>query len=233
MNNATNLAIAAILMAATLVVGATLSTATTQLTTAFAYSQKKKVGGAQDNDSSRNNSNKNGNTVTTEECKNRGSASGFDTAVNQECENLICTHPNDNATCSQEGIITTTTPIPLPTPTPTPEPTTTTLLVKKVLICTIPRNIECNASSFRIHIIANNNPDPDTFRASESGTLVTFSGPGTYTINEGPPPSFIPPFGTITFAGDCTQITNTNNAIGTISAGEHQTCIITNTQGPI
>ena len=44
--------------------------------------------------------------VTTEECKNRGSASGFDTAVNQECENLICTHPGENATCSHEGAAT-------------------------------------------------------------------------------------------------------------------------------
>ena len=47
--------------------------------------------------------NGNGNTVTIEECKNRGSASGFDTATNQECENLICTHPGENATCVQEG----------------------------------------------------------------------------------------------------------------------------------
>jgi hypothetical protein len=49
------------------------------------------------------NNSKNGNTVTIEECKNRGSASGFDTAVDQECENLICTHPGNNATCVSEG----------------------------------------------------------------------------------------------------------------------------------
>ena len=53
--------------------------------------------------------NGNGNTVTIEECKNKGSASGFDTAVDQECENLICTHPGENATCVQEGAVTTTT----------------------------------------------------------------------------------------------------------------------------
>jgi hypothetical protein len=35
--------------------------------------------------------------------QNRGSASGFDTAVDQECENLICTHPGNNATCVSEG----------------------------------------------------------------------------------------------------------------------------------
>jgi hypothetical protein len=108
MNNATSLAIAAILMAATLIVGATFSATTAQ--SAFAY-QKKKVGGTQDGGS------KNGNTVTIEECKNRGSASGFDTALDQECENLICTHPGDNATCVQEGVTSTATPTPTPTPT--------------------------------------------------------------------------------------------------------------------
>jgi hypothetical protein len=48
-------------------------------------------------------SNNSGNTVTIEKCQNKGSASGFDTAVDQECENLICTHPGENATCVQEG----------------------------------------------------------------------------------------------------------------------------------
>jgi hypothetical protein len=102
MNNTKTLAIVAIFMAATLVVGTFAATATTQ--TALAYQQKKNKG-SQDN-GSRNNSNKNSNTVTIEECKNRGSASGFDTAVDQECANLICTHPANNATCTQEGVVT-------------------------------------------------------------------------------------------------------------------------------
>jgi hypothetical protein len=86
MNNTkrTLMAIAAILMAATLVVG-TAGTVTTK--TAFAAA-------------SNNNS---GNTVTIEECKNKGSSSGFDTTLDQECENLICTHPGDGATCVSEG----------------------------------------------------------------------------------------------------------------------------------
>ena len=80
----------AILMAATLVVG----TAGTLTKTAFAAS----------------NSN-NGNTVTIEECKNKGSASGFDTALDQECENLICTHPGPGATCvSENQVVTPVTP---------------------------------------------------------------------------------------------------------------------------
>src|SRR4051812_37800834 len=95
----------AILMAATLVVGTAGSFATK---TAFAASN-----------------NNNGNTVTIEECKNRGSASGFDTTVDQECENLICTHPASGATCvSEPGNVT-----------PPPTPATGTLLVKKEVVC--------------------------------------------------------------------------------------------------
>jgi hypothetical protein len=101
MNNTKTLAIAAIFMAATLVVGtfATTTTITTTGQSAFAYSQKKKGGG----DNGKGNGN--GNTVTIEECKNKGSASGFDTTLDQECENLICTHPGENATCTQEGAV--------------------------------------------------------------------------------------------------------------------------------
>ncbi len=76
---------------------------------------QKKPGHADNNKKTRDNGsgNGNGNTVTIEECKNRGSASGFDTATNQECENLICTHPGENATCTEEGVTSA------PTPTPT------------------------------------------------------------------------------------------------------------------
>jgi hypothetical protein len=90
MNNTTTIALAAIvviLMSATLVG----TTSTKSSTAAFVYKKDNGKG------------NGNGNTVTIEECKNKGSASGFDTAVNQECENLICNHPGENATCTQEG----------------------------------------------------------------------------------------------------------------------------------
>ena len=112
MNNTKTLtAIAAILIAATLVVGGTLASSTT----AFAYQQKK--GGGQENS-------KNGNIVTIQKCKQDGAVSGFDNTAEQVCQNVICTHPGDNATCSQEG-----------TPTPTPEPTTTTLRIIKKVVC--------------------------------------------------------------------------------------------------
>jgi hypothetical protein len=222
MNNATSLAIAAILMAATLIVGGTFSATTAQ--SAFAY-QKKKVGGTQDGGS------KNGNTVTTEECKNRGSASGFDTTTNQECENLICTHPGENATCSQEGVVT-------PTSTPTPKPTTTTLLVKKV--CEKleeggggqPPCILFPGLEFSIQITGNNgnNAQPSTFilTPDTSGSdqqLVTLD-PGTFTIVENAA------FGSgTTFSGDCKQIFAPGIRAGTvtISVGQHLTCTITNT----
>ena len=101
MNNTKTLTVAAVLMAAALVVG-TFATMTTTTQSAFAIA-KKPLG--QDDKKTRDNGsgNRNGNTITALKCQNKGSASGFDTAVNQECENLICTHPGENATCTQEG----------------------------------------------------------------------------------------------------------------------------------
>ena len=95
-NTKRNLSLVAIFMAATLVVGTFALTTTTTATTQTAFAYKKDSG--------------NGNTVTIEECKNRGSASGFDTALDQECENLICTHPGENATCVSEGAAVTSPP---------------------------------------------------------------------------------------------------------------------------
>jgi hypothetical protein len=92
MNNTKTLAVVAVLMAATLVVGTFVTVATTQ--SAFAYAKKPRQ---DDNKKTRDNGsgNRNGNTVTIEECKNRGS------------------HPGSNATCVQEGVITPTTPVKL------------------------------------------------------------------------------------------------------------------------
>jgi|SRR5512132_1225719 hypothetical protein len=89
MNNTRTLGIAAILIAATLVVGVTFA-ATTQ----SAFASRKGDG------------NENGNTITALKCQNIGSASGFDTAVDQECENLICTHPSSDGSCVSEGSAT-------------------------------------------------------------------------------------------------------------------------------
>jgi hypothetical protein len=93
MNNTTNLALAAIL-AATLVVGIALA-ATTTTTAAFA--------------SSRGDGNENDNTDTVLQAQNKGFVSGFDTKLNQEADNTICTHPSGS--CTVEG---TQTPPPPP-----------------------------------------------------------------------------------------------------------------------
>jgi hypothetical protein len=100
MNNTTitkgTLSLVAILMTATLVVG----TFTTTTQSAYAYNKK-------DNGKDGNG---NGNTVTIQECKQAAIQSGFDNNQGQECENLICTHPGENATCVQEGAAATPTP---------------------------------------------------------------------------------------------------------------------------
>jgi hypothetical protein len=115
MNNTKTLAIVAVLTAATLVVG--LTVAATMTSSAFAggskrYGQDKYMKGGQDsykkdrkdtynkgtrdngNDSS--SGNQNGNTVSIFKAENKGFTSGFDTAVNQEADNTICTHPSTN-----------------------------------------------------------------------------------------------------------------------------------------
>ena len=91
MNNTTtkrNLALAAVFMAATLVVGTFAITTTTIATSqsAFAYSQKK---GADKKD---RNGNDNGNTITIQKCKQAAIQSGWDNDQSQECANVICTH---------------------------------------------------------------------------------------------------------------------------------------------
>jgi hypothetical protein len=106
MNNTTitkgTLSLVAILMAATLVVGTFTTTTATQ--SAYAYNKK-------DNGKDGNG---NGNTVTIQKCKQAAIQSGFDNNQGQECENVICTHPGENATCVQEeGAAAQTPPVKL------------------------------------------------------------------------------------------------------------------------
>ena len=149
--------------------------------------------------------NNSGNTVTIEECKNKGSSSGFNTALDQECENLICTHPANGASCvsENEGATTTTTPVTTPTGT---------LLVKKLVECII---ICHGPEDFTIKVTGNN-PTPSTFQVtSESGTVVTL-GVGAYKVSEEPFLDFKP-----SFSADCE---------GTIAPGDQKTCTITNSR---
>jgi hypothetical protein len=190
MNNTRRRTLAIVVLiftAATLVVGTAGSLATK---TAFAVN------------------NNSGNTVTIEECKNRGSASGFDTAVDQECENLICAHPANGASCvSENEAATTTTPVTTPTGT---------LIVKKLVECRI--GITCTSPSDFTIKVTGNHPTPSTFQVtSESGTVVTL-GVGAYKVSEEPFQGFEP-----SFSADCE---------GTIALGDQKTCTITNSQPP-
>jgi hypothetical protein len=109
MNNTRTLAIVAVLTAATLVVG--LTVAATMTSSVFAGGSYKKDGqdkymkGTRDNGNDGGSDNQNGNTVTILKCKNKGSASGWDTTTNQECENLICTHPDVTCVSENEGAV--------------------------------------------------------------------------------------------------------------------------------
>jgi Zn finger protein HypA/HybF involved in hydrogenase expression len=107
-----------------------------------------------------------------------------------------------------------TTASPSPTPSPTPNPTTGTLTVIKRLSSgdTPPVKI----SDFVIHVTGNN-PTPANFNASSTGTDVTL-GPGTFSVTEAPSAVFNP-----SFSSECS---------GTIAAGQHLTCTITNTPKP-
>jgi hypothetical protein len=101
MNNTKTSAIVAVLVAATLVVGLTVATVAAA-NPAFAIAKKPpRHDGKKDN--TRDGGNGNGNTVTVLKAQNKGFASGFDTSVNQEAENTICTHPSSNATCVSES----------------------------------------------------------------------------------------------------------------------------------
>jgi hypothetical protein len=181
MNNTktTTLAVAAIFIAATLVVGGTFAA-----TSAFAYMKK----GPQDNKKgTRDNGSdsRNGNTITVEKCKNKGSASGFDTTVNQECENLICTHPGNNATCvSEQAAVTPVTPV-------TPPP------VKEVCLTAQP------ATVFDVTTTESN--------AHPSGTVVCLGKPGENNPQNFPPGAAIIPPGESPITGATVRIDNSVN----------------------
>jgi hypothetical protein len=178
MNNTKTLAIVAIFMAATLVVGTFAATATTQ--TALAY-QKKNRGGSQENS-------KDGNTVTLQACKQDATESGFDNSLAQECQNVICTHPSAGATCVND-----------PSEVTPPTPATGTLLVKKVVKCDDKITVDgCENAKFNIKV-TDTNPVPSSFVLGNGGTqLVTLGAGSTYTVSEPNHSGF-----TVKFSGDC------------------------------
>jgi hypothetical protein len=127
MNNTRTLAIVAVLTAATLVVGLTVAAATPS---AFAGGNKERqdkyMKAEQDGykkvkqDSYKKNTYKkgiqtngndgakaNGNTLTVQAAKQHGIVSGFDNTLEQEAQNVICTHPSSS--CVSEGSETNAT----------------------------------------------------------------------------------------------------------------------------
>jgi hypothetical protein len=94
-NTKTLMAISAILMAATLVVGGTFAAATHS---ALAYLPQK-----DDKRDKKDGGNNNGNTVTAQINKQKASQSGWDNTQEQEAQNTICTHPASNGTCVSES----------------------------------------------------------------------------------------------------------------------------------
>jgi hypothetical protein len=199
-NNTMTPAIVAILMIATLVVGVTL--AATMTTSAFAGGYKK---GKQANVGKDNNGSNNGNTNNIEIQKQKAKASGKFSIVDQNGQNVICTHLDNNVSCSQQGTTV---------PTPPPEPTTGTLLVKKVVVCMDDGSCPI-PSDFTLAVFNNNNDMPSVITGSTAGTSVTLI-PGTFRVAENTSSDI-----EVSRSGDCE---------GTIAAGDQKTCTVKNTK---
>jgi hypothetical protein len=88
---------------------------------------------------------------------------------------------------------------------------TATLTVKKI----VSGGATTTPAQFTIHVMGNN-PIPDNFAGSSTGTDVTLNA-DRFNVTETTP---IGRFFTSSFSNDCS---------GTIAAGQHLTCTITNT----
>jgi hypothetical protein len=97
------------------------------------------------------------------------------------------------------------------TPTPSPTPPTATLTVIKIES----GNTSAVPSQFAIHVTGNN-PNPPNFGGSATGIEVTL-GSGPFNVTETAP------------TGNFFITTTTGDCAGTIAAGQHLTCTITNT----
>jgi hypothetical protein len=159
--------------------------------------------------------------------KDAATQSGFDNNQAQECENLICTHPGENATCVQEGVVVTPTPTLTSTPIPIPPGSTATLNVCKVVVDRTGNNRQ--PSDFQFTFITP--ADPISFAGSNTGCVAVTVAPGQYAFIE--EFNFTPTVGMgngISTAGGCEA--RSAGFGGTIAPGETQTCTITNTLTP-
>ena len=98
------------------------------------------------------------------------------------------------------------------------------LLVNKV--CVIPSGGSCQ-DSFNVQVTGNN-PQPSSFSLSNGNSQAVGLKSGVFTVSEDSVSGF-----TTSFSGDCTQSSsNSQETTGTIAAGQHLTCTITNTAVP-
>jgi hypothetical protein len=105
-----------------------------------------------------------------------------------------------------------------------PAPLPGVLLVNKV--CVIPGGGSCQ-DSFNVQVTGNN-AQPSSFSLSNGNSQAVGLKSGSFTVSEDSTPGF-----TTSFLGDCTQSSSkSQEATGTIAAGQHLTCIITNTTVP-
>jgi hypothetical protein len=104
------------------------------------------------------------------------SAAAAATSFTPQPHNLICTHPGNNATCSQEKIISTTTQIPLPTPR-----ASATLTIIKDVINDIVGTIFAN--DFTSSASDSNVSPQSSFPGAQSpGTTAVTLKPGTFPV---------------------------------------------------
>ena len=124
-------------------------------------------------------------------------------------DNSVTGFADQSDNLQQSTTASKTTPIPNPAPTPAPTPTTASLTVIKIVSGTT----NATSSDFAIHV-SGINPTPANFNGSGTGTDLTL-GPGAFNVTETASPNF-----STSFSSECS---------GTIAAGQHLTCTITNT----
>ncbi len=107
-------------------------------------------------------------------------------------------------------------------------PNTGTLIVDKACVTSTSGGTCPGNPSFNVQVTGNN-AQPTSFSISNGGSQSIILGGGSFTVSEDSTPGF-----TTSFSGDCMQTSSSGSqeATGTIAAGQHLTCTITNTAVP-
>jgi hypothetical protein len=130
---------------------------------------------------------------------------------------------NDQSKNIQQSVTPTPNQPPTQPPTP-PEPTSATLNVCKEVVNPEPFSLQPSDFRFVFTTLAN----PNTFQGANEGCTAVTVAPGTYTFTEIAPQGVRAHLTAI--EGDCLfDVEDNSKIVGTIAAGETQTCSITNT----